>query len=268
MQPAEGSAGLVARWFAMSTGFLSDPKVERLIDHHGNDAVAVVVALMSQAMRQESAGEIELTYRTLGNESHTSKSTATAIVESAVDVGLLVLQRGDDYEFSARFPAWDRHQANYRQQKSRATRKANAQANVTDCHAGVTRVSPTRQTRQDKQKTLSSKDDQPAKDKKPTPARTVFDAWIKSTGKTSRTVFSDARRNLINRQLKAYSVDELVEAVYGWKFSPHHRGENDRGTVYDDIELLLKDAKNVEKFRDLTRAERDRRKPRAPQVIP
>jgi hypothetical protein len=115
---------------------------------------------------------------------------------------------------------------------------------------------------------LSSRDDGAGKKEKPTPARLVFDAWIKSTGKTSRTVFSDARRNLIVRQLKSYSPEELIEAVYGWKFSPHHRGENDRGVTYNDIELLLKDAKNVEKFRDLTRAERDRRKPKAPEVIP
>jgi hypothetical protein len=53
--------------------------------------------------------------------------------------------------------------------------------------------------------------------------------------------------------LKNYPVGDLVDAVKGWRHSPHHRGENDRGTVYNDIELLLKNARNIEKFRDLQR---------------
>lgn len=81
----------------------------------------------------------------------------------------------------------------------------------------------------------------------------VFDAWIASTGRTSRTVLDAKRQRRIRNALKVYSVEELVDAVDGWRFSPHHRGENDSGTVYNDLELLLRSSQQVEKFRDLKR---------------
>lgn len=88
---------------------------------------------------------------------------------------------------------------------------------------------------------------------KPDEARQVFDAWIVSTGRTGRTVFSAERKRIIHNALKVFPLADLLDAVEGWRFSAHHRGENESGTVYNDIELLLKSAKQVEKFRDLTR---------------
>lgn len=91
----------------------------------------------------------------------------------------------------------------------------------------------------------------------PAPERTadehrVFDAWVASTGK--QAVFTDERRDVIRARLReTYSVEDLVDAVRGWKKSPFHRGENDRGMIYNDIELLLRDAARVERFRDLER---------------
>jgi hypothetical protein len=81
----------------------------------------------------------------------------------------------------------------------------------------------------------------------------VFDAWLDSTGKTTRTMFDEKRRRVIRRALKSYPVVDLTDAVKGWRHSPYHRGENETGTVYNDIELLLRDAKRIEQFRDLER---------------
>jgi hypothetical protein len=50
-----------------------------------------------------------------------------------------------------------------------------------------------------------------------------------------------------------YPLADLLDAVCGWKRSPHHRGENDRGKPYNDLELLLRDSKHIEEFRDLER---------------
>lgn len=85
------------------------------------------------------------------------------------------------------------------------------------------------------------------------PALRVFAAWIEAAGKTGRTVLTPERRRLILKQLKHYPLDDVVDAVRGWRWSAHHRGENDRGTVYNDLELVLRDAKHVEMFRDLER---------------
>lgn len=80
----------------------------------------------------------------------------------------------------------------------------------------------------------------------------VFAEWQESTGKT-RAVLDTKRKRIIRDALKLYDVEDLVDAVKGWRLSPHHRGENDRRTVYNELHLLIGDAERVEKFRDLTR---------------
>lgn len=54
------------------------------------------------------------------------------------------------------------------------------------------------------------------------------------------------RRKLIREALKLYGEDELCRSLSGYKNSPHHMGQNDHNTVYDSIELLLKDAKRID----------------------
>lgn len=81
----------------------------------------------------------------------------------------------------------------------------------------------------------------------------VFDMWIESTGRTGSTQFSTKRRRLIRQALHAYPTQDVLDAVCGWKISPHHRGENEQHTTYNDLELLLRDAQHIEKFRDLHR---------------
>jgi len=83
------------------------------------------------------------------------------------------------------------------------------------------------------------------------PVRVVFDEWVRITERTPRTHLDSKRRKLIDRALDTYGLDEIVAAVRGWRWSPHHAGHNDRGTVYNDLELLLRDAQHIERFRDL-----------------
>lgn len=56
------------------------------------------------------------------------------------------------------------------------------------------------------------------------------------------------RKRLIAKALKVYSVADLQLAITGVTKSPHHMGENGTRTVYDDIELILRDAKHIESF--------------------
>lgn len=90
----------------------------------------------------------------------------------------------------------------------------------------------------------------------PDPVRRVFDAWIASTGRTGQTQLSPKRRRLITAALKGYPLDDVLDAVKGWRQSAHHRGENQQRTVYNDLELLLRDAEHIERFRDLQRGAR------------
>lgn len=86
-----------------------------------------------------------------------------------------------------------------------------------------------------------------------TPPEAVFDAWKESAGKNGGTQFSPERRRLVARALKNYPLEDVIDAVRGWRHSPHHRGENDRQTVYNDLDVLLRDAKHIEMFRDYER---------------
>ena len=59
---------------------------------------------------------------------------------------------------------------------------------------------------------------------------------------------TNERSQLIKRKLKDYSVDDLKKAITGCSLTPHNMGDNDRSAVYDDIELILRNAGNIERF--------------------
>lgn len=73
----------------------------------------------------------------------------------------------------------------------------------------------------------------------------VWDAWTKATGRT-RSSLDEKRRKLIVGRLREFPVADLVAAVTGWKHDPWPDRARQNG-----IEILLRDAAHVEKFRDL-----------------
>lgn len=75
----------------------------------------------------------------------------------------------------------------------------------------------------------------------------VFEHW-RVTLKHQRAKATPERKRLIAKALKAYTVEELQQAITGVTRSPHHMGQNDRHTRYDDLELILRDAKHIEGF--------------------
>ena len=89
----------------------------------------------------------------------------------------------------------------------------------------------------------------------PADVREVWDAWVASTGR-SRSVLDDRRRTLIATGLRTFPVTVLVDAVRGWKHSAFHNGEQ-TGRTWNDIELILRDAKHVEQFAGFSRTSVD-----------
>jgi hypothetical protein len=79
----------------------------------------------------------------------------------------------------------------------------------------------------------------------PGPVERVFQHWQREFQKP-KAVLDGKRRRAIQAQLKAYDESSLCQSISGYKNSPHHMGENERRTVYDDIELFLRDANRVE----------------------
>lgn len=84
----------------------------------------------------------------------------------------------------------------------------------------------------------------------PSPAEHVEAHYRKVMGKTAGWIFrGTAREQKVNARLKqGYSVEQLCRAIDGCRKSPHHQGQNDTGTVYDDLELICRDAPKVDAF--------------------
>lgn len=57
---------------------------------------------------------------------------------------------------------------------------------------------------------------------------------------------SKAWRLIQARLAGGYSVAELCQAIDGYHKSPHHTGQNSTGTVYLDLELIMRDETHVD----------------------
>lgn len=79
----------------------------------------------------------------------------------------------------------------------------------------------------------------------PEPVAVVFEHW-RVTHKHPKAVLDSKRKRLITTALTLYPAETLCEAISGYKKSPFHMGNNDRKTVFDDIELMLRDAKQID----------------------
>lgn len=73
----------------------------------------------------------------------------------------------------------------------------------------------------------------------------VFDHW-RQAHNHPRAQLDESRRKVIRHALKRYSEADLCQSLSGYLNSPHHMGENDRNTRYDDIDLLLRDASHID----------------------
>ncbi len=78
------------------------------------------------------------------------------------------------------------------------------------------------------------------------PISDIFDHW-KRIWDHPNAKLDDKRQKLIDRALKlGYAADTIKSSMSGYRNSPHHCGQNDRQTVYDDIGLFLRDAAHID----------------------
>lgn len=89
---------------------------------------------------------------------------------------------------------------------------------------------------------LSSEDARPRSD-----VQTVFQHWQQKLNHPQSRL-SPERRHKISTMLKYYSSASLCKAIDGCAVTPHNMGQNDRGEVYDDICLILRNIGQVERF--------------------
>lgn len=75
----------------------------------------------------------------------------------------------------------------------------------------------------------------------------VMETWRQVCDKPTAKL-TDPRERRIREAIRAYGIDTVLDAVHGIVHSEFHMGRNSRGERYDDITLILRDAKNIEKF--------------------
>lgn len=86
----------------------------------------------------------------------------------------------------------------------------------------------------------------------------VFEFW-KSLLSNARSRLDQERRKKIAERLRdGYTVEDLKFAVIGCSFSPYHQGMNDSHTRYQDIELICRHARHVDKFIEIAEREAEK----------
>jgi uncharacterized protein YdaU (DUF1376 family) len=78
---------------------------------------------------------------------------------------------------------------------------------------------------------------------------TIFDHWSMRMNH-GKAKLDSKRQKLINNALNiGYSITDLTGAIDGCAKSPYHMGTDGRNTtVYDSLELILRDAEHIDKF--------------------
>jgi hypothetical protein len=79
-------------------------------------------------------------------------------------------------------------------------------------------------------------------------AAEVFGYWQRAMNHPQARLDAKRERAIKARLKDGYTVAQLCKAVDGCKLSPHHMGQNETRTVYDDIELICRDGPRVDKF--------------------
>jgi len=101
-----------------------------------------------------------------------------------------------------------------------------------DCTFSVTTETEKRQSRAEKRQSILS----------------VFNHW-KQVLNHKRSKLDPKRKKEIKTAIDlGYSVDELKQAIIGCSMSDYHMGANKSGQRYDSINLIFRNADNIDKF--------------------
>lgn len=255
-------------WWAKDAAWLRRELIVELGEEFGAAGPLVMDALSSWAQEQRAGGTVRGGFRTLARETFVTPCSAESIVSRAAAIGALddLELDADGRRFVCRVSGWKADSVRGRAAIRMAEMRADAgetpdpddedspEQDLTDRDLlrPVTPSALPDQTIEEENNNVSpARLDEARQRIQGEQIQQVFDEWINATGKTSRTILDEKRRRRIRNALKTYPLDEVLAAVRGWRNSPHHRGENSTGTVYNDLDLLLRDNANIERFRDL-----------------
>lgn len=249
-------------WFRVDVDIVGHPKIYALAEGLGvsdNEALGVVVRLFAYTMRYAARGRLAPGARP-ALERACSVRGQSDVVPQLVRAGWLDELGEDGWEVHD----WDEHQgaavAKAEKDADRKRRKRADRAPGAETARGRRGDGAGNGTERDGTVETTSVEQARLVDVPPTPEPPkaledkltdaefqVFEHW-RQTLNHPKAKATPERKRIIARALKAYSVEECQRAITGCSRSPHHMGQNDRGTRYDDLELILRDAKHIEGF--------------------
>ncbi len=77
--------------------------------------------------------------------------------------------------------------------------------------------------------------------------REVFDFWV-LTFKKRVSALDHKRYIAIGNAIHLFGIENCKDAIRGCTYSDFHMGRNAAKKVYNEIELILRDAEHVERF--------------------
>jgi hypothetical protein len=76
----------------------------------------------------------------------------------------------------------------------------------------------------------------------------IFEHW-KNVMQHPKSNLDRKRIALIHKALQlGYSIQQLCDAITGCSYTPHNIGQNDRGQRYDGLQIILRDADQIDRF--------------------
>ena len=106
---------------------------------------------------------------------------------------------------------------------------------------------------------ITKQQSEKAKKVSPDQIQQVFDYWKQTIAPQSRAVLDNDRSRKIGWAIYDYGIDACKQAVDGIAKSDWHMGRNPNNKKYNDVELIFRNATNVEKFIEMAGTGRDSR---------
>lgn len=75
----------------------------------------------------------------------------------------------------------------------------------------------------------------------------IFAYWQKQM-QSPNSKLDDKRKALIEKALKNFTPRQVCEAILGCSRTPHNMGKNEAGTKYNGLNVILRDADQIERF--------------------
>lgn len=76
----------------------------------------------------------------------------------------------------------------------------------------------------------------------------IFNHWQSTLNHPTAKLTTERKKKVEARLKEGYSADQIIQAIDGCAASPFHRGQNETGQVFDDLELICRNGSKLEGF--------------------